>query len=101
MKIKNILGLGFAAAMITSCAITTPMMVTNNSIGTKTGTSSTVCLGGAPGYGKSQYHGIMFNKNFGIVEAAKKGKISKIGAVDVKITNYFIFQKKEMIVAGE
>lgn len=101
MKIKNILGVGFAAAMLTSCAVTTPMVVTNNSVGTKVGVSKTVCIGGAPGSSRTQYHGIMLNKNFGVVEAAKNGKISKIGAVDVKVTNYVFFQMKEMIVAGE
>jgi hypothetical protein len=43
----------------------------------------------------------MLNKNFGIVEAAKNGKISKIGAVDIKTTSYVFFVKKEFIVSGE
>ena len=101
MKLKNLLGFGFAVALLTSCAVTTPMLVTNNSVGTKVGVSKTVCIGGAPGSARTQYHGIILNNNFGVVEAAKNGKISKIGAVDVKVTNYIFFQMKEMIVAGE
>jgi hypothetical protein len=98
---KSIIGVGLVSIILTSCAVTTPMAVTNNSIGSKVGVSTTICIGGAPGSARVQYHGIMLNQNFGIVEAAKNGKISKIGAIDVKTTNYIFFQKKEMIVAGE
>ena len=44
---------------------------------------------------------IVTNKNFGVIEAAKKGKIDKIATVDVKTTNFYIFQKVEIIVTGE
>jgi hypothetical protein len=33
--------------------------------------------------------------------AAKKGKIDKIATVDVKTTNFILFQKVEIIVTGE
>jgi hypothetical protein len=101
MKIKNIIGVSLVSLIFTSCAVTSPMSVTNNLVGSKIGVSKTICLGGAPGSGKTQYHGIILNNNFGIVEAAKNGKISKIGAIDVKVTNYIFFQMKEMIVSGE
>jgi hypothetical protein len=55
----------------------------------------------APTSGKTIFHGLMLNKNFGIVEAAENGGIEKIGAVDYKITSYVFFVKKEFIVAGE
>ena len=47
------------------------------------------------------FNGIMLNKEFGIVDAAKNGKITKIGAIDLKVTNYVFFVKKEFIVSGE
>lgn len=87
-----------AVLILTSCAMTVPFKATNNEVGTKIGRSTTFCLmGGA----SSSYHGIMFNKNFGIVEAAKKGGIEQIGLVDFKVTNYWIVTKKEFIVSGE
>jgi hypothetical protein len=108
MKIKNIFLASASALLLGSCAVTSPFAITNNEIGTKVGTSTTICLfsgGGAsiiaPVAPRVMYNGIMLNKNFGIVEAAKKGKITKIGAVDVKITSYVFFCKKEIIVAGE
>jgi len=95
---KKIIVLSLLSGFLFSCAMTTPYAVTSNSLGTKIGTSKTVCLFSG---GQRNYHGIMFNKNFGIVEAAKNGGITKIGAVDIKITKYPFFVKKEFIVAGE
>jgi hypothetical protein len=109
-KISYIIGaIGFVITM-NSCGVTTPFIVTNNEIGDKVGTSSTICLfSGAsqnsasmsPTTGKTVFHGFMLNKNFGIVEAAEKAGILKIGAVDYKVTSYVFFVKKEFIVAGE
>jgi hypothetical protein len=110
MKIKNLIIASASAILLSSCALTVPFTVTNNEVGSKVGTSSTICLfsgGGAssaqlsPVHGYGMYNGIMLNKNFGIVEAAKNGKISKIGAVDIKTTSYVFFVKKEFIVSGE
>ncbi len=97
---KKIIILSSLAGFLVSCAMTTPYAVTNNSIGTKVGTSKTICLFSLRGSDKN-YHGIMLNKNFGIVEAAKNGGITKIGAVDMKVTKNPFFVKKEFIVAGE
>jgi hypothetical protein len=47
------------------------------------------------------YNGIMTNENFGIVETCKKAGITKIGAVDIKITSHFFYVTKEFIVSGE
>ena len=108
MKLKNIIIASAAAVMMTSCAVTTPFTVTNNEVGSKTGTSTSICLftGGARGgvrpiVGNAMFNGIMLNKEFGIVDAAKNGKITKIGAIDLKVTNYVFFVKKEFIVSGE
>ena len=95
---KKIVIFSLLAGFLASCAMTTPYAVTNNSLGTKIGTSKTVSLFSG---GDRHYHGLMFNKNFGIVEAAKNGGITKIGAVDFKVTSYVFFTKKEFIVAGE
>ena len=101
--------IGFVFAL-NSCGVTTPFIVTNNELGDKVGTSSTICLFSgatqnsammAPTGGKTIFHGFMLNKNFGIVEAAENAGISKIGAVDYKVTSYVFFVKKEFIVAGE
>ena len=45
--------------------------------------------------------GISTNKKFGVIEAAKKGDIDKVATVDLKVTNFVIFQKVEIIVTGE
>ncbi|MGV3631955.1 MAG: TRL domain-containing protein [Bacteroidota bacterium] len=97
---KKIIILSSLAGFLASCAMTVPYTVTNNSLGDKIGTSKTVCLFSGRGRSKN-FHGIMLNKNFGIVEAAKNGGITKIGAVDMKITKNPFFVKKEFIVAGE
>ncbi len=110
MKIKNLVLAISGAFLFASCAVTTPYIVTNNPIGKKTGISTTICLFSgaaqqaqslAPYTSRVQYQGIMLNKEFGIIEAAKKGGISKIGAVDIKVTSYVFFTKKEFIVSGE
>jgi hypothetical protein len=94
MKIKNIFAVSVATAVLSSCAMTVPFKVTNNEVGTKIGKSSSIVIGTAQA-------GIFLNKNFGIIEAAKKGKISKIGVVDVRTDNYIIFTKQTFIVSGE
>lgn len=107
MKFKSIIAISTCVAMLSSCAVTTPFMVTNNDLGTKTGVSTTTSIFGGgraiagTGAGRSMYSGLMFNKEFGIVEAAKNGKITKIGAIDYKVTRYVLFSKLEIIVAGE
>ena len=99
---KIILSSILLTGLLTSCSVTKPFLATNNEVGSKIGKSSSVCLltGGQATYA-GMFNGIMLNKNFGIVEAAKKGGIEKIGLVDLKITNYIIFVKKEFIVSGE
>lgn len=89
-----------AVALVSSCALTRPYAVTNNTVGERTGVSKTTIIFGASG-GTTLSTGIVTNKDFGVIEAAKKGKISKVGSVDVKTTNYLFFQKVEVIVTGE
>lgn len=111
MKIKNVLIAAVSVAILSSCSVTMPFAVTNNEIGSKTGTSKTKCFFTGMGtarifapvfrQGAPMYNGIMSNKNFGVVEAAKNGKITKIGAVDIKVTPHFFWVEKEFIVSGE
>jgi hypothetical protein len=110
-RIKNLGSALLLAATVSSCAVSYPFMLTNNKIGDKVGKSSTICLfsGGtqvqAPmpimGYGKSVYNGLMLNKDFGIPEAVKKGKISKVATIDIRYDWYVFFTKKTFIVTGE
>ncbi len=91
MKIKNILSIAIATAVLSSCAMTVPFRVTNNEVGTKIGKSTSIVIAGV----------IVLNKKFGIIDAAKQGKISKIGVVDLRTDNYIIFTKQQFIVSGE
>lgn len=98
---KKIIFGALVTIALTSCSITMPYAVTNNTVGEKTGVSTTnVFFGQSGAWGGSIASGIVTNKNFGVIEAAKKGKIAVIGSVDVKTTNYFLFQKVEIIVTG-
>jgi hypothetical protein len=79
------------AATLTSCSITLPYDVSAAPIGDKKGSSSTILLGAW-----------QLNKNFGIAEAAKQGKITGgVAIVDRKMTNYVFFQKATLIVYGK
>lgn len=110
MKLKLVLIAGVCAAFLSSCAVTLPYQVTNNDLGTKKGVSSTVTLFSGLGVRAKHYSpaienriylGLTLNKDFGIINAAQNGKISKIGAVDLKITNYVLFTKLEWVVSGQ
>ena len=99
-NLKNIIAVSALALTFASCSITYPYTATNNPIGGKTGVSKTSII-----FGVANEHnlgaGIVTNKDYGVVEAAKKGKIDKIATVDIKVTNYVIFKKAEIIVTGE
>ena len=101
-KIFTVVTLGFS---IVSCSTILPIQATNNKVNLKKGTSTNSCLFAAPipgqGPGTAVSYGICFNKKYGIIEAAKKGGIDKVGSVDLKSTNYLLFTKYELIVTGE
>jgi hypothetical protein len=96
---KIIIGIA-TIALVSSCSLTRPYAVTNNAIGEKTGVSKTTIIFGVSA-GNTLSTGIVSNKDFGVIEAAKNGGINKIGSVDVKTTNFLFFQKVEIIVTGE
>lgn len=93
---KNIITKGLLAGAlvytVASCSVTVPVTASNAEIGSLRGTSETVVLFGA----------IYLNKNYGIKEAAKKGKItSAIATMDEETKSYIIFQKKKLIVTAK
>ena len=78
------------AAILTSCSVTLPMSVSAAPIGNKVGISKTTV-----------FMGIQLNREWGIAEAAKNGKITGgVATVDCKTTNMLFFIKKEIIVHG-
>ena len=79
-------------ALMTSCAMTLPVAVSNEAIGSKEGVSETIVIFGS----------IYLNKDYGVSDAAKNGKIKGgVATVDEKTTEYVLFQKREMIITGE
>lgn len=80
---KTIPMLAFVGFALTSCVIQSTHITTGNPIGTKIG------------YVKSK---IVGNFDVGLAAAAKQGKITKIGSVDVK---YYSNGKLSVLVTGE
>lgn len=99
---KNLyIGLIAISLLASSCSLTRPYAATNNEIGGKVGKSSTTIVFGSS-YGAQLGVGLFStNKKFGVIEAARKGKIDKVATVDVKTTNFIVFSKVEIIVTGE
>ena len=97
---KKIISLFAITALVISCQTTRPYTATNNPIGSKKGASETSFILGVSS-GENLVSGIVLNKEFGVIDAAKKGNINKIATVDVKYTNYLLFGKAKIIVTGE
>lgn len=105
MKVlKRFTILGVGVLFLTSCSITQPLAVTNNSL-SKTGSSKNTCLFAAKpaktGAGFVISSGICLNSKYGVVDAVEKAGIKKVGAIDIKVTNFRIFKTYELIVSGE
>ena len=74
-----------------SCSLTMPVAVSKAEIGQLRGSSSTVVL-----------FGIYLNSEYGVKEAATNGNItSAIATADEKVTNFIIFQTRELIVTAK
>lgn len=107
MKLINYIPMIAAAALFSSCSITLPVTATNNPNAGKVGVATNNCLFMAPpkigGTGFFPVSGgFCFNdKKYGIAEAARNGGINKVATVDLKVTDYIIFSKYELIVTGE
>jgi hypothetical protein len=93
MKVlRNIAIAGLIAGAMSSCTVILPVTASKAEIGELRGTSESIVL----------FQTIYLNKNYGLKEAAKKGKItSAIATIDEKTTNYLIFTKKELIVTAK
>lgn len=101
MKLKNKLLLVLALGItVSSCSTIVPVTATNNPIGSKVGKSQTSILFGTANRANLGA-GLVFNKDYGVVDAARKADINKVATVDLKVTNYYIFTKAELIVTGE
>lgn len=90
-RILGLIAVGVTALM-TSCAVTMPVAVSEQPVGSKTGVSESIVLFGS----------IFLNGDYGVADAAANGKIKGgVSTVDEKTTNYVIFVKKEIIITGE
>lgn len=81
------------SAMLSSCAITTPITATSNPVGSKVGTAKSMSIFGFfPDGG-----------DLSIKSAAKQGGIKKISTVDFKQSMVFLYfvMSYETIVTGE
>lgn len=94
---KKIIASLIVCAAFASCTTISPITATNNAIGDKVGKSESVCVFYFGGISS----GIVLNKEYGIQEAAKKGGLTSIATVDLKVTNYVFFSKTTLIVTGE
>ncbi len=92
MTIKRIGFVAVAALIFTSCTVIAPITASDAEIGNKRGVSKT-----------SVFLGIELNKNYGVKEAAKNGKItSPVATVDQKTTSFLgLFKKRELIITGK
>lgn len=100
MTKSKLLAIAVITLVLTSCSTIVPYTATNNPIGDQVGKSKTTLILGAASSNNLE-SGFSTNKKFGVIEAAKKGNVERIATVDLKITNFVIFQKVEIIVTGE
>ncbi|MDR2019383.1 MAG: hypothetical protein LBQ14_01300 [Treponema sp.] len=92
-KIALLLALVVVGALVMGCTTIRPLDLGSPSvIGSKTGEAEGFLLFG--------YLPCM-TADYGVITAAKNGGITKIGAVDQRVANYFIFAKVTTIVSGD
>lgn len=90
-KFNSLFLVAVVALMLSSCSITMPVAVSRAEIGQSRGVSNTVVL-----------LGVFLNSEYGIKEAASNGNItSAIATVDEKVTNFIIFQTRQLIVTAK
>lgn len=91
-KLRNILSVVAASALLASCSITVPVTATSNEVGSKTGTSKGTCF----------LHVLCFDVDASIQTAARNGGITKISTVDFRKKDILgIVVTYETIVTGE
>lgn len=80
------------AMVFASCTLTVPVAASDAPIGNKKGTSTTIVVAGL----------IFLNKNYGLADAIKNGKMTGgIAIIDEKVSNFVLFQKRELFIYGE
>lgn len=80
-----------AAAMLSSCGFgTVPVGATSNTVGSKTGYSSS-----------NRLLGFIELSDGGVAAAARQGGITKISTIDVKSSSFVIFSSVKTTVTGE
>lgn len=90
-KISTLLIASALTLMLSSCSTTMPIAASKAEIGQLRGTSSTVVL-----------FGVYLNSSYGVKDAATNGNISSsIATVDEKVTNFIIFQTRQLIVTAK
>ncbi len=91
-KLRNVLGVVAASAILASCSITVPVAATSNQVGSKVGTSKGTCF----------FQVLCFDVDASIQSAARNGGITKISTVDFKKKDVLgIIITYETIVTGE
>ena len=90
--LRNVLVAMTGLLVLASCMVTTPRAASDAPIGSKKGTSATIVVAGA----------IFLNKNYGLEEAIKNGKMTRgIAIIDEKVSDFILFQKRELFIYGE
>lgn len=92
MKKFFFLAASFAALTLSSCSITLPVAVSSNPIGSKMGEADAQVF----------FHILSFGGDASIMKAAKKGGITRVATVDMKVSDILgIVQTYTTIVTGE
>jgi hypothetical protein len=87
----NKLALIVTVALLSSCSVAGPLMVSNNPIGSKRGEAS-----------RKIFFGISFgHTDLSLKTAAKNGGITRIATVDYKVKGGFFTSTQYIIVTGE
>tara|TARA_Y200000002_G_scaffold166843_1_gene137648 strand:- start:1552 stop:1851 length:300 start_codon:yes stop_codon:yes gene_type:complete len=90
-KLKNYLLIAISIVAFSSCTITTPVLVTDNVVGEKTGVAEVKVFLGIFG---------PLNKDISIKKAAENGKITEIGSVDYAYRIGLFKSEYKTIVTG-
>jgi len=83
---KKLLLMGMIAGGLSSCTVSHTIMVTNNAVGSKVGMIK-----------KSAFSK---DVDLSLESACKKGKITKVGTVEMKM-KFFILPSYKIVVTGE
>jgi hypothetical protein len=90
-KITTLVITATMALLLSSCSMTMPVAVSDAEIGQLRGESNTFV-----------FLGIYLNPDYGIKDAATNGNItSAVATVDEKVTNFIIFQTRQLIVTAK